>query len=250
MKFLTVSKKDAIATITISRGKVNAFNEEAVEEIICCLKDLEEDEAIRAIILTGSGKFFSFGFDIPEFLSYSKEEFFRYLSKFSSLYTRVYLCPKPVIAALNGHTIAGACMLALACDYRLMASGKAKVSLNEITFGSSVFAGSVEMLRSLVGERNAERILLSGGMYSAEEAERLGLVDEAVDEMQFWERALSVAGEFSGKDPAAFKSIKWLLRKPVARKMAEDEERSIREFIDIWYSDETWKKLRDIRIHS
>jgi enoyl-CoA hydratase/carnithine racemase len=141
-------------------------------------------------------------------------------------------------------------MLALACDYRIMISGKAKISLNEITFGSSVFAGSVEMLRRLVGERNAERILLTGGMYSAEEAQRLGLVDEAADDSGFLKRVSGVAGDLAARDPIAFKSIKRLLRKPVAEKMIAGEERSIREFVNIWYSEETWKKLQEISIHA
>ena len=102
MEFLSVSKEDGLATITLCRGRVNAFNEPMIEEISCCFRDLEDDDSIRAIILGGSGKFFSFGFDIPEFLSYSKDEFLRYLTKFSSLYTRIFLYPKPVVAALNG----------------------------------------------------------------------------------------------------------------------------------------------------
>jgi 3,2-trans-enoyl-CoA isomerase len=72
---------------------------------------------IAAVILTGSGKFFSFGFDIPEFLAITKEEFTEYLANFTDLYTYLFLYSKPVIAALNGHTMAGGCMLALACDH-------------------------------------------------------------------------------------------------------------------------------------
>lgn len=250
MEFLSVSKEDGLATITMRRGKVNAFNESMIEEISNCFADLETDGSVRAIIFRGTGKFFSFGFDIPGFLSYSKDEFIRYLTKFTGLYTRIFLYPKPVVAALNGHTIAGGCMLALACDHRVMASGKARISLNEITFGSSVFAGSVEMLRWLVGERSAESILLTGGMYSAEEARHLGLVDEVADDIHLLERAGKAADDLARKDPAAFKSIKWLLRKPIAEKMTAGEESSILEFVDIWYSEQTWKKLQEIKIHS
>lgn len=250
MKFLEVTKQNGIATITLSRGKVNAFNEAFIEEIGDCLNGLEADSSVRAIILTGKGKFFSFGFDIPEFLNYSREEFFKYLTKFSRLYTRVYLYPKPVVAALNGHTVAGGCMLALACDFRIMVSGKARIALNEITFGASVFAGSVEMLKMLVGGRNAERILFGGNMYSAEEAYRIGLVDEVADELLLRQKAEQVAGDFSAKQPSAFRSIKKLLRKPIADGWASGEEASIREFVEIWYSDETWEKVRKIEIHS
>jgi enoyl-CoA hydratase/carnithine racemase len=125
-------------------------------------------------------KFFTFGFDIPEFLKYPRESFERYLTKFTGLYTDIFLFPKPVIAALNGHTIAGGCMLTISCDYRLMVPGKAKISLNEINFGSSLFAGSVEMMKFWVGTRHAERAVSTGEMYGADEALRMGLIDQIV----------------------------------------------------------------------
>jgi len=250
MEFLHVSKESGLVSINFCRGKVNALNEPMIEEIGSCFSQLETDDSVKAIIFGGTGKFFSFGFDIPEFLTYSKEEFFRHLTKFVSVCTQIYLFPKPVVAALNGHTMAAGCILALACDYRIMVSGKAKISINEITLGASVDAGCVEMLRHLVGGRNAERILFSGAMYSAEEAERLGLVDKVVEEANLQEEAAKIAGDFSAKDPAAFRSIKRLLRRPIAEKVAEHEESSIREFVDIWYSEQTRKKMYEIEIRT
>jgi len=101
----------------------------------------------------------------------------------------MFIYPKPIIAALNGHTIAGGCMLALACDFRLMVPGKAKISLNEIGFGSSVFAGATEMLRFWVGSAMATEVLYSGAMYPANEAFRLGLVQEVISEENLSGRA-------------------------------------------------------------
>lgn len=250
MDFLGISKNEGIATVTLNRGKVNALNEQMVEQLKACFEELEGDNTIRVIILTGRGRFFSFGFDIPEFLSYSKDSFVRYLTKFTDLYTYLFTFPKPVVAALNGHTIAGGCMLATACDYRIMASGKAKISLNEIGFGSSVFAGSVEILKFCAGERNAQSILYSGAMYSAEQAKELGLVDQVSSEDSIIKDTETIAGDFAAKDASAFSSIKALLRKPAAEKMKEREKTSIREFIEIWYSDATWRKLQEIKIHS
>ena len=250
MSSILISKDAGIATVTLNRGKVNAFNESMVEEIQSCFEELRNDQAIQAIILTGQGKFFTFGFDIPEFLSYSKDAFIRYLTKFTALYTYVFLMPKPVIAALNGHTIAGGCMLALACDYRIMVSGKAKISLNEIAFGSSVFAGCVEMLKFCAGSRNAQKVLYSGAMFSAEEAKQLGLIDQIASQDTLEEEARKVAEDFTQKDSTAFLSIKTLLRKPVAEEMIRREKDSVQEFADIWYSENTWKNLQEITIHS
>lgn len=248
--FVDLSVVDGIATVTLHRGKVNALNEPMVEEIKTVFADIRKSERVRAIVLTGKGKFFSFGFDIPEFLSYSKDEFTRYLTQFADLYAYLFLFPKPVIAALNGHTIAGGCMLATACDYRLMVSGKAKISLNEISFGSSVFAGSVEMLTFCAGSKNAQTILYNGSMYSAEEAQAVGLVDQISTEQDLAEESLTVARQLGKKDGKAFQSIKQLLRQPVADSMNRREGESIRQFVDIWYSEETWKTLQEIKINS
>jgi enoyl-CoA hydratase/carnithine racemase len=250
MSFVSVGKDKEIATITLSRGKVNALNEAMVEEIHDHFTRMETDETVRAVILTGTGKFFTFGFDIPEFLSYSKESFSRYLKKFAGLYTYMFTFPKPIIAALNGHTIAGGCMIATACDYRLMVAGKAKISLNEINFGSSVFAGSAAILKYCVGARNAQEILYSGKMHAAEEAQTLGLVDRVTSEEDLAAEAFQVAQELAGKHGAAFGSIKNLLRKPVAEEIMKSEEDSIQEFVDIWYSESTWKNLQEIKIGS
>ena len=107
MSSVFLSQDEAIATVRLQRGRVNALNEPLVEELIETFQSLEKDEKVKSVILTGSGKFFSFGFDVPEFLSYPKEDFIRYLEKFAHLYTSLFVFPKPIVAALNGHTIAG-----------------------------------------------------------------------------------------------------------------------------------------------
>ena len=248
MAFVSVSVGGNIATVVMSRGKVNALTEEVVDELRGSFQGLSSDPNARAVILTGSGKFFSFGFDIPHFMGHSREGFTRYLTKFADLYTDLFIFPKPVIAALNGHTVAGGCMIATACDYRIMVTGKAKISLNEITFGSSVFAGSVEMLKACVGHRNAETILCSGFMYSAEQALELGLIHRIASEQDLLQAAQRVAEDFADRDSRAFQSIKHLLRKPIAVEMKKKEKESILEFVDIWYSSETRAQIEKIKI--
>ncbi len=248
MGHVETSEKEGIATVSISRGKVNAINEVVVEQIQEALSRIQANETIRAVILTGRGRFFSFGFDIPEFMSFSREDFSRYLIKFTDLYARIFLFPKPVIAALNGHTIAGGCMIASACDYRLMVKGKAKISLNEITFGSSVFAGSTAILKYCVGTVNAQEILYSGRMYTAEEALALGLVNTVTSEDDLLIKAEMAAKDFAAKDPVAFKSIKRLLRRHAMEEIARFEEESIKEFVEIWYSETMRRNLSRITI--
>lgn len=248
MTHVRVVGEGGVAVVTLRRGKVNALDEPTVDELKDRFREIEADGTARAVVFTGEGAFFSFGFDIPGFLGHSKQDFSRYLAKFTDLYGYLFTYPKPVVAALNGHAVAGGLMLALACDRRFMAAGKGKVALNELAFGSSVFAGSVEMLRFAVGNRNAEEILYTGAMVSPEEALRLGLVDEVCSAEDLSGNAVAAARELGGKSQPAFRSIKRLLRGPVAEEMRRREIASIGEFVDIWYSEATWRNLREIRI--
>ncbi len=248
MDFVRLSESEGIAEVRLERGKVNALNGQVVRELGACFRQVAEARAIRAAILTGTGKFFSFGFDIPEFLSCSKEAFAEYLVEFTTLCRELFSHPKPLVAALNGHAVAGGCMLAAACDARVMVGGKAKIGLNEIGFGSSVFAGSVRMLAYWVGERRAQRILFGGDLHTADEAKELGLVDAVAGEADLPEAARRAARQLADKDPAAFRSIKGLLRRHLADDMVVPDAASIREFVDIWYSEATWRRLQDITI--
>ncbi len=120
MDFVRLSTADGIATVKIDRPKVNAINEQMVSELRDVFRALALDPGVKAVILTAEGSFFSFGFDIPGFMDYSKDAFLRFVLSFSDLVQRIFVFPKPVIAALNGHTVAGGCILAIACDSRIM----------------------------------------------------------------------------------------------------------------------------------
>src|SRR5688572_11127240 len=134
MDIVERSVTNGVATLALSRGKVNAINPELVQALERRLDEVEADDAIRAVVLTGRGSFFSFGWDVPELLSYEPEAFAAFVARFAQLYRRLFAFPKPVVAAINGHAPAGGCMLALACDLRIMASASARIGLNEITF--------------------------------------------------------------------------------------------------------------------
>ena len=248
MSFVAVRRENGIATVVLERGKVNALNPAVVEELSTTFEALQADAEARAVILTGSGRFFSFGFDIPEFLSYTREEFASFLASLTTLYRTLFSYPKPLVAALNGHAVAGGA----ACwrwrrTRRSSPMATPKVSLNEIAFGSSVFAGSTAMLQFRTGARASE-VLYSGAMYAAADAQELGLVSEVVAAEALLERARAIARDLASKPAAAFASIKALLRGPVADAMAAREAASIAEFVDIWYSEPTWTNLRTITI--
>jgi 3,2-trans-enoyl-CoA isomerase len=250
MDFVGVEYDEPLAVVRMERGKVHAINDQMVSELQLTFKELVANGSIKAVILTGTAKFFSFGFDIPGFLDHSPEAFTHFVTRFTELYTYLFLYPKPVIAAINGHAVAGGCILTTAADYRLMVTGKPRIALNEITFGSSIFAGSVEMMRYCAGSRNAELILTGGKLYSAEEAHDMGLVDKITSDDKLMDEARKIALEYAGKDRPAFSELKNLLRRPVADAMIAREAESIRDFIKIWYSPATREQIRKIQIRS
>lgn len=237
------------AVVAMSHGKVNALDESTVDELIKVMATLEKDPNVRVVVLTGRDKFFSFGFDIPQFMDYSVEDFTHFLKKFTELYRTIFMFPKPVIAAINGHCIASGAMLATACDYRIMVAGRTKIGINELGFGSTVFAGTVEMLKYVVGSRNACKILYSADLFSAGDALTLGFVDKVTTSIDMPRELGEVTRNFASKDMRAFASLKRLLRQNVHQHMLKYEAESITEFVKIWYSDETRAQLADIKIH-
>lgn len=250
MSSTCLERQRDVSILTLARGKVNALDEAMVDRLREQVGSLEHDPKTRAVVLAGQGSFFSFGFDVPALYGYSPGDFTRFLCKFTDLYGSLFVFPKPVVTAVNGHAVAGGCMLATTADYRIMATGKARISLNEITFGAALFAGSVEMLTRLVGERRAEIVALAGAMYSAEDAQAIGLIDEVVQPVAVVPRAIEIAAEMAGRDAVAYAAIKNLLRGPVAERIRLAEAGSIQRFVEIWYSPSTREHLKKIQIRA
>jgi enoyl-CoA hydratase/carnithine racemase len=249
MNFINISQTDAIATLTISRGKVNALNLELVRELQAALDELEHTPDVRAIILTGAGKFFSFGFDVPELLKLDRDAFRMFLTAMTELKMRLFTCPKPVIAAVNGHATGGGCMLVIPCDYRIMVTGNAKISLNEINLGVPVFAGSTAILTACIGHQQAEKFLYDGRMLAAEEVYPLGLINQLSTPETLIADAHAVAREFAAKDPIAFAGMKKLLRQPFIEQAAATEAVSIEDFMDAWFGSVAQGILQGLKIH-
>jgi enoyl-CoA hydratase/carnithine racemase len=245
---VVISIKERIATLTIDRPKVNALNEVLIQRLSAKLSDLKNDPNVDGVIIIGKGKFFSFGFDVPELYSYSREAFSNFIQNFCNLYASMFVFPKPLVAAINGHAAAGGCMLALACDYRIMASGHGKIGLNEMSFGATALAGATEMLRFLVGNQIASEMLISGYLYNPDEAMSLKLVQEVVDSGLLLERSNRYISNLIDKDVAAFRATKDLLRLETAKLIRRLEADSIVQFVDIWYSEPTRTRLRGIII--
>ncbi len=248
MNTIDLTINDQIATLTLMRGKVHAVNPEMVAELSQTLNDLRTNDAVRSLILTGEGNFFSFGLDVPELYPLTPDEMTSFLTNFCAFKLELFTFPKPVISAINGHCIAAACMLAVASDRRIMVEGKALIGLNEIRIGASVFAGSAEIVKCAVGHKNAETILIGGAMHTGVEALQMGLVESLHTPANLIPQAVSIAKDLGGLHPDAFSSIKALLRNPIAERIRLNEKKSIERFVEIWYTNETRELLKLIAI--
>jgi enoyl-CoA hydratase/carnithine racemase len=245
---IQTSTTDNVAVITLARDKVNAINDRLLNDINTELDRIEACSDVDGIVLTGRGKFFSFGFDVPRLLAMSRDGLTTFLTKYTATLLRLFTFHTPVIAAINGHATAGGCMFIMACDFRVAEAGRAKVGLNEIDLGVSVFRGSAEMLRYWVGNRNAELILNEGTLYSVVEAENLGLIDEIVAAGQLMDTAIAKARRIGNKPKSAYRAIKKLMRGCVVEKIVTLEQAALDSFIETWYSNEAQSILSRLQI--
>jgi enoyl-CoA hydratase len=190
-----VKRDGAIATVVMHRGGNNAIAPDLVDELEVAFKELGGDENVRCIVLASEyEKYFSVGADLtamggsvdreaPDALDKMTQMIERMDVQFSS----VEACPKPVVAAINGHALGGGCELTLCCDYRIMVEdGRSKIGQSEAALGIMPGAGGTQRLPRLIGKARALPLLLEATRLSAKEAEAIGLVTKAVapDELQ------------------------------------------------------------------
>ena len=201
-----------VATVTIDRPeKRNALNGVVRRELIRTLDDLESREDVRVVVLTGAGeKAFVAGADIDEFANRTPLEQ-RAAMEGRRVFDVLAQLPKPTLASINGYALGGGCELALACDIRI-AGRSARLGQPEVNLGLLPGGGGTQRLPRLVGLGRAMRLTLTGELIGAEEAERIGLVDEVVDDDALRARTRELAASIARQSPLALKLIKQAVR--------------------------------------
>ena len=201
---LLVERSDVYAVVTLNRPKVmNALNRALFAELDDAFTALAADSGVRAVILTGSGeKAFAAGADISELASLSAVEGQQLARRGQAVFRRIETCGKPVIAAINGFALGGGCELAMACTIRI-ASDRARMGQPEVKLGLVPGYGGTQRLPRLVGKGAAMKLLLTGDMVGAEEAFRIGLVDEVVPAEALLPRAETLARAIAQQAPLA-----------------------------------------------
>ena len=208
-KNVLVGKQDDILVVTINRERaLNALNKETISELQQVFSFYWTDESIRCVILTGAGeKAFVAGADISEIQDLDVRTGSDFAAHGLYLMKSIQNFPHPVIAAINGFALGGGCELAMACDIRL-ASDKAKLGQPEVSLGVTPGFGGTQRLPRLVGRGKAMQMILTGEMVDAQEALRIGLVEEVIPADKLMDRAMELAKLICTKAPLAVKASK------------------------------------------
>ncbi len=233
-----------IREIKLSRAPVNALNPPLCRALSAALAEAERD-GVQALVLSGGPKVFSAGLDVPYLLSLGDDRA-ALTSAWESFFDAARALaafPAPVVGAIAGHAPAGGCVLALCCDYRVMASGPFRIGLNETQVGLVAPEGIQHLLRRVVGLHRAERLLVAGELVEAERALAIGLVDELTD-----------IEEVSIRARVWLEGLLLLPRQPVLQTRAiaradviaalAPERIQLDRFIDAWSAPDTQAGLR------
>ena len=200
-------EKDRIGIITINRPtKLNALNDETINELFDILGKIKPDENIWCVIITGSGKAFVAGADVGELAELTSHTAEEKMLKGQDLFNRIEYLGKPVIAAINGFALGGGCEMAIACTIRI-ASEDAKIGQPEVNLGIMPGYGGTQRLARLIGRGKAMEILLTGEAISAQEAYRIGLVNAIYPKDQIVNAAMELAKKITSKSPLSTKAI-------------------------------------------
>jgi len=233
-----------IVELKLARPPVNALDPGLCRDLRSALDAAVIAEA-RGIVLSGGPKVFSAGLDVPYLLGLGddREALTSAWQSFFAAARALAACPVPVVAAVAGHAPAGGCVLALCCDYRVMAAGDFRIGLNETQVGLVAPEGVQRLLRRVVGPNRAERLLIMGEMVEAERALRIGLVDELANIDQVAERAHEWLGQLLALPHDAMIQTRRIARADLVEAL-QPEHIQLERFIDAWAAPGTQEALR------
>ncbi len=194
---IIVERDDAVGIITLNRpAALNALSSPLMGELMQALSELEDDDGIGCLVLTGNERAFAAGADIKEMQTRSYMDV--YLEDFvTATWEHIAKIRKPIIAAVSGYALGGGCELAMMCDF-VIAATNARFGQPEITIGTIPGAGGTQRLPRFIGKAKAMDMCLTGRMMDVEEAERVGLVSRIVPDDELRDTAIAVARQIAG----------------------------------------------------
>ncbi|MFZ2492148.1 MAG: enoyl-CoA hydratase/isomerase family protein [Thermoanaerobaculia bacterium] len=237
------TEHDGIVTLRMNRGKANALDLELVEALARGIAEADDAEA-RALVITGSGSIFSAGVDLVRVLDGGRDYVERFIPAMSRMMLDLFALQTPVVAAINGHAIAGGAILAAACDVRVMAAGNARIGLPELHVGVPFPPATIEILRFAWPPHVVQSIIFSSEPATAEQAKTLALVDELVEAERLLPRAIEVARGLAEIPREAFRLTKRQLRERAIRHAKHFAHEFDPQMLELWSSGDTMTAIR------
>jgi len=246
MSFIEIDQVENISILKLNRSTTNALNLEFLKDISMNLQKLKKDTSVDSVVFTSANtKFLSIGFDIPQLNELSKNELMFFYQTFNRVCLYMYTFPKPIVAAIVGHAIAGGCILTICCDYRYISEGRKLMGLNEIKLGLPVPYPADRILKQVIGTGHARIVIEGGKFYQPDELHLMGLVDQVLPIKKVQPMAIIKAKELGEMPKNAFSMIKRnrveRLEKDILKELDEREK----YFLKSWYSDETQELLKE-----
>lgn len=226
-----------VRVLALNRPPAQAIEESLLSALQDTLRDAAQNPAVRAVVLTGTGPFFSAGFDFRAPRRSESEA-----RSFYELYRDVHLdllsLPKPTVALINGHAIAGGLILALACDYRLAVEGDYRIGLNEVAVGAAYPRAAAEIVRLRLSHARASELMLGAALYPASQAIRLGIADELLPPATCEETVLRRAARLGSFPASAYAHTKRFLIAPAVQAIRAESEEEAEQTRAVWSSPE------------
>jgi len=216
--------EDNIMIARFENPPTNSITFETLKLLREAIKNVNDNNSIKGLIITGEGRFFSSGFDLPVFLSFrDRSDVLNFFNVEEELLFELFTCKKPVIAAINGHCAAGGFILSMGCDYRIAVDNpKPKIGMTEIKIGLGLTIAEMELVRwGVNSNRDLRDVMFNGETYSFQDAKDKGYIDELVDAENLIVRAKKKICYWIDQPERAFISLKAAIKKPAAQSIRE-----------------------------
>jgi len=237
---IELAEQDGVAVLRLAHGKVNAMSMEFCEALIARFAEIS---SARAVVMTATGRTFSAGVDLVRLLEGGAPYVRKFLPVLSNMFVTVFSHPAPVVAAINGHAIAGGCVLACAADKRLMARDSGHIGVTELLVGVPFPPAAMEIMRCAAAPQFFADAILSGATYTPAEAVARGFIHDVVEPQALLERAVAAAKALAALPPKAFALTKRQVRAPALERMQSPELDAA--IAQIWTAPETLARVRD-----
>jgi len=243
--------EDDIKIMTFKNGKTNPINREMLVRLKEIIDEVNASPTARGIILTGDGRFFSSGFDLPIFINFKdQKEAIGFFEMEEAVLLALFTCEKPVVSAINGHCAAAGLIYSMAADYRIAKDHpKIKIGMTEIKIGLGLSIAQHEVMRfGFDGNLKFRDVMYFGNMYGVEQAKQLQLIDEVVSEDQLIDRAKQVIKQWIDTPNRPFIQMKQMLRMDTARRIQKKlKEENWHDGMNSFFKDDVRKALEFVQ---